>query len=84
MLLVGGHPGVGKSTLIRHIYTNIYEKNMRNLNGSSPILLTGKHDQIKHTPYSAIIEALGMMVRQLLSGKAYVNIKIYFCSLCPQ
>lgn len=68
LVLVGGHPGVGKSTLIRHIYTHIYEKG----GGSGtnpPVLLSGKHDQIKHTPYSAVIEAFKTMVQRLLSSK---------------
>lgn len=69
MVLVGGHPGVGKSTLIKHIYTHIYEKNLHSTNSNPPILLSGKHDQIKHTPYSGIAEALKVMVQRLLSSK---------------
>jgi serine/threonine protein kinase len=73
MILVGGHPGVGKSTLIRHIYSHVYEKNASSGNANPPVLLSGKHDQIKHTPYSAIIEALKMVVQRLLSSKGYVE-----------
>ena len=69
MVLVGGHPGVGKSTLIRHIYSHIYEKNISGSNVNPPVLLSGKHDIIKHTPYSAIIEALKIMVQRILSCK---------------
>jgi serine/threonine protein kinase len=69
MVLVGGHPGVGKSTLIRHIYGNIYEKNVANSTTNPPVLLSGKHDQIKHTPYSAVIEALKTLLQRTLSSK---------------
>jgi hypothetical protein len=31
-----------------------------------PVLLSGKHDRIKHTPYSAMIYALGGIVKKLL------------------
>ncbi len=73
MLLVGGHPGVGKSTLIRHIYSKIYEGSSISTRSNPPILLGGKYDQIKHTPYSAIIGALGGMTKRLLSGKGYLH-----------
>lgn len=68
MVLVGGHPGVGKSTLIRHIYGHIYEKGLVGSN-NPPVLLSGKHDQIKHTPYSAVIEAIRTIVQRTLSSK---------------
>lgn len=54
VLLVGGHPGVGKSSLIRNIFSHVSSQQY----GKVPILLSGKHDQIKHTPYSAIIEVI--------------------------
>lgn len=84
MVLVGGHPGVGKSTLIKHIYTHIYEKNVNSTNANPPVLLSGKHDQIKHTPYSAIAEALKVMVQRLLSSKGYASLPFpYFPSTFP-
>eukprot|EP00026_Physarum_polycephalum_P000057 Phypoly_transcript_00057.p1 GENE.Phypoly_transcript_00057~~Phypoly_transcript_00057.p1 ORF type:complete len:2589 (+),score=470.61 Phypoly_transcript_00057:138-7904(+) len=65
VLLIGGHSGVGKTSLVKHVFDLVYRK--KELPTSKALLLTGKHDRIRHTPYSALIEALGNVVRRLLS-----------------
>ncbi|MBP7735646.1 MAG: AAA family ATPase [Spirochaetes bacterium] len=60
LVMVHGHPGIGKSTLIGEISRRIIEKN--------GYFISGKHDEIKrNVPYSSIIQAFQRLVRELLS-----------------
>eukprot|EP00026_Physarum_polycephalum_P000069 Phypoly_transcript_00069.p1 GENE.Phypoly_transcript_00069~~Phypoly_transcript_00069.p1 ORF type:complete len:1500 (+),score=218.75 Phypoly_transcript_00069:162-4661(+) len=63
MIAVGGHSGVGKSSFMHTIFEQIFS--LKDLT-CPPVLLSGKHDRIKHTPYSAMIDALGGIVKKLL------------------
>jgi predicted ATPase len=63
MFVVGGHSGVGKSSFIQNVFDQIFAR--KDLN-RPPVLLCGKHDRIKHTPYSAMIDALGGIVKKLM------------------
>ncbi len=60
MMLVAGYSGVGKSALVQEIYKPITEKR--------GYFIAGKFDQFqRNIPYSAIVHALGELMRQLLS-----------------
>jgi serine/threonine protein kinase len=60
MMLVAGYSGVGKSALVQEIYKPITEKR--------DYFISGKFDQLqRNIPYSAIVHALGGLMRQLLS-----------------
>lgn len=65
VVLVGGHSGIGKSSLVRQVFNTIYQEKQNAR--KPPVLLEGKHDRLKHTPYSAIIKALGGVIRRLLT-----------------
>lgn len=55
---------MGKSSFIQNILeTQLFSSTSQSL---PAVLLSGKHDRIKHTPYSAMIDALGGIVRKLL------------------
>ncbi|MBI5897382.1 MAG: AAA family ATPase [Desulfobacterales bacterium] len=60
--LVAGEPGVGKSVLI--------DEMNKPMAGQRGYYLTGKYDQLRrHVPYSAIIQALQSLVRQMLAER---------------
>ena len=60
MMLVTGYSGIGKSALVQEIYKPITSKR--------GYFITGKFDQFgRNIPYSAIVNAFGSLVRQLLS-----------------
>lgn len=62
IILVSGHPGVGKSRLIHEIHKPVVEK--------KGYFIFGKYDQFKHNiPYSAITQAFEELVNQMLSTK---------------
>jgi predicted ATPase len=77
MFTVGGHSGVGKSAFIHHVFEQILTHKDVN---RPPVLLCGKHDQIKHTPYSAMIDALGGIVKKLM-GMAETELKWWAAAL---
>jgi predicted ATPase len=59
-VLVGGYSGVGKSALINEMQKPLVAKR--------GVYTLGKYDQFKKAqPYSAILQALGGMIRQILS-----------------
>ncbi|GAB4290375.1 MAG: AAA family ATPase [Oscillatoriaceae cyanobacterium] len=63
MLLVGGYPGIGKSTLVGEM--------KRAIGGSSGYFIRGKYDQLqRNIPYAGVISAFGDLVRQLLKEPA--------------
>jgi predicted ATPase len=67
VVLVGGPSGVGKSSLVRHVFRTLYQQFQPPvLPGAAPLLLSGKHDRIKHTPYSAVLEAYQGIARRIL------------------
>ncbi|WP_199350207.1 ATP-binding protein [Nostoc flagelliforme] len=60
MMLVTGYFGIGKSALVQEIHKPITQKH--------GYFITGKFDQFgRNIPYSAIVNAFGSLVRQLLS-----------------
>ncbi|MCP5497464.1 MAG: AAA family ATPase [Leptospiraceae bacterium] len=60
LMLVSGHPGIGKSALINEINKPIVEY--------KGYFVSGKYDQYrKNTPYSAIIQAFQELVGEILS-----------------
>lgn len=60
LMLVTGEPGIGKTTLVHEIYKPITE-----VRG---YFISGKFDQFqRNVPYSAIIQAFGELIRQLLA-----------------
>jgi diguanylate cyclase (GGDEF)-like protein/PAS domain S-box-containing protein len=60
MMLISGHGGVGKSSLVHEIYKPITQKR--------GYFIAGKFDQMqRNIPYSAIIHAFRDLVRQLLT-----------------
>jgi histidine kinase len=60
IMLVMGHPGIGKSALVNEIYKSIVMK--------KEYFIFGKYDQFrKEVPYSAIIQAFQGLIRQLLA-----------------
>lgn len=60
MLVVGGYPGIGKTSLIQEIYRPIVRK--------KGYFISGKFDQVVRTiPLGAMVQALRAMVRQLLT-----------------
>jgi PAS domain S-box-containing protein len=60
MMLVSGYAGIGKSALVQELYKPITKKR--------GYFISGKFDQFqRNIPYSAIVEALQKLVRQLLS-----------------
>ncbi|MBN2535725.1 MAG: AAA family ATPase [Spirochaetales bacterium] len=60
LLLVKGYSGVGKSSLIQEIYKPIVKRH--------GFFISGKFDELeKNNPYNAIIQAIGDLIRQLLS-----------------
>lgn len=60
LLLVAGHPGVGKSALINEINKPILAKR--------GYFITGKYEQFrKDVPYSSIIQALQSLAKQVLA-----------------
>ncbi len=59
LMLVTGYSGVGKTTLVQEIYKPITEK--------QGYFISGKFDQFqRNTPYSAVVDALADLVKQLL------------------
>lgn len=61
LLLVSGHSGVGKSSLIRELLQPITRAHGR--------FVSGKFDQIERSvPYEALVQALRDLVRQLLAA----------------
>ena len=59
MMLVSGYAGIGKSALVQELYKPITAKH--------GYFISGKFDQFqRNIPYSAIVEALQKLVRQLL------------------
>ena len=60
MMLVLGHPGIGKSALISEIYKPIVAR--------KGYFISGKYDQFKKDiPYSAIIQSFQDLIRQVIS-----------------
>ncbi|ULA62987.1 MAG: Response regulator [Nitrospira sp.] len=63
LCLVAGYSGVGKSSLVRRMRDHIA--------ACGGMLVEGKFDQYRReTPYSALLEAFGGLVRQLLGGSS--------------
>ncbi|MGI0494494.1 diguanylate cyclase domain-containing protein [Alkalinema pantanalense CENA528] len=61
LVLISGYAGVGKSRLVQEVARTIAQKQGR--------LVSGKFDQLQRsTPYSAIVEALRSLIKQLLSS----------------
>ena len=62
LMLISGHSGIGKSTLVKEIYKSITEKR--------GYFITGKCDQFqRNIPYSAVVSAFAGLVRQLLTER---------------
>jgi serine/threonine protein kinase len=60
LLLVTGHPGIGKSALIRELGTSTA--------GGRAYFVEGKYDQYRrNVPYLALAQAFSVLVRQLLT-----------------
>ncbi|MDJ0765003.1 MAG: AAA family ATPase [Myxococcota bacterium] len=60
VIMVSGHPGIGKSALIQEIHKSIVAK--------KGYFISGKYEQIRReVPYSAIIQAFKELTRQLLT-----------------
>ena len=60
MLLVCGHPGIGKSALVHEVHKPIAQQR--------GYFIAGKFDQYRRNiPYSALIEAFQELIRQLLT-----------------
>ncbi|UBF30219.1 AAA family ATPase (plasmid) [Kovacikia minuta CCNUW1] len=60
LILVSGAPGIGKTTLVQELY-----KPMSRQQG---YFIAGKYGQLqRNVPYSALIQAFGELVRELLS-----------------
>ncbi|MBF0103193.1 MAG: serine/threonine-protein kinase PknK, partial [Desulfobacterales bacterium] len=60
VLLITGGPGIGKSSVINEIQKPVMQHN--------GYFVSGKYDQFKQNiPYSAIIEAMQLLIRQILS-----------------
>ena len=60
--MVSGYSGVGKSALVHAMRAEILAFNGR--------LIEGKYDQFHiEAPYSGLIQAMGMLVRQILTGR---------------
>jgi predicted ATPase/signal transduction histidine kinase/ActR/RegA family two-component response regulator len=63
LLLIGGHSGVGKSSLVNEVRRPIVERR--------GFFLTGKFDQLhRNVPYAALRAALQQLCDELLSGSA--------------
>ena len=60
VVMVGGYSGIGKTSLIQEIHKPVVEK--------KGYFVSGKFDQYKKdTPYSAILQAMGDLVRKIIS-----------------
>ena len=60
MMLISGHSGIGKSTLVQEVYKPITE--------ARGYFISGKFDQFqRHIPYAALIQAFRSLVQQLLT-----------------
>lgn len=60
LLLVTGHPGIGKSTLVQEIHRSIVK--------SRGYFITGKFDQFqREIPYHAFTQAFSQMAKQILT-----------------
>jgi len=69
VMMVTGHPGIGKTVLVREIYKPVVEK--------KGYFISGKYDQYaKNVPYNAIIQAFHDLVKQMLS-ESEERIKIW-------
>ncbi|CAB1059082.1 Serine/Threonine protein kinase and Signal Transduction Histidine Kinase (STHK) with GAF sensor (EC [Olavius sp. associated proteobacterium Delta 1] len=65
LLLVTGAPGIGKSILVREVYTHA---SIQPGGGSKIRFISGKYDRLQRDiPYSAVVSAFQVLVRQLLS-----------------
>ncbi|MCE2573473.1 diguanylate cyclase [Motilimonas eburnea] len=63
LVFISGPAGIGKTSLIRELY--------RPLAGKGGYIVSGKYDQVmRHQPYSALLQALTSLVRQLLAEPA--------------
>ncbi len=62
LLLVGGPSGIGKTALVRTVYLDIART-------GRGVLIAGKHDQLaRSTPYAALAQAFGGLLRQWLAS----------------
>jgi predicted ATPase/GAF domain-containing protein/tRNA A-37 threonylcarbamoyl transferase component Bud32 len=60
MMLISGHSGIGKSTLVQEVYKPITE--------ARGYFISGKFDQFqRHIPYAALIQAFRSLVQQVLT-----------------
>jgi predicted ATPase/signal transduction histidine kinase/tRNA A-37 threonylcarbamoyl transferase component Bud32 len=60
MLLISGHSGIGKTALVHELYQPVLQ--------SEGYFVTGKFDPLKRNiPYSALIQAFGELIKQLLT-----------------
>lgn len=60
MFLLGGYPGIGKTSIVHEIHKPLLEK--------KAFCITGKYDQYKsNIPYSAFIEAFQDLIQQILT-----------------
>lgn len=60
MILLGGYPGIGKTSIVHEIHKPLLEK--------KAFYIAGKYDQYKaNIPYSAFIEAFQDLIQQILT-----------------
>ncbi len=67
VLLVGGPSGVGKTALVRSVYSELAK-------AGHGLFLSGKHDQLgTSVPYAALAQAFGEWIRNVVSGPTSVS-----------
>ena len=59
LMLISGYPGIGKTSLVNEIHKPITQQR--------GFFISGKFDQLKRSPYSAVVEAFRSIIKQLLA-----------------